>query len=223
MRLTIFLLLLTPLLAAAQEPGAAKPNPAMQPVTDQPGLPRVLLIGDSISLGYTLPVRKLLQGKANVHRALTNTGPTTKGVEGVDEWLGTARWDVIHFNFGLHDLKFMENNKQQVSLADYEANLEKIVSRLEKTKARLIFATTTPVPRSDKLSPKRIPEDVVAYNKVALKVAKAHHIRIDDLYGFALPRLTRIQLPANVHFTPAGYDILASRVVASITKALPRR
>ena len=48
-----------------------KPNPLAQ-IQDTPGLPRVLLIGDSISIGYTLPVRRLLAGKANVHRIAVN-------------------------------------------------------------------------------------------------------------------------------------------------------
>ena len=53
-----------------------KNDPAFAPVTDDPKLPRVLLIGDSISIGYTIPVRKLLEGKANVHRIWENGGPT---------------------------------------------------------------------------------------------------------------------------------------------------
>ena len=57
----------------------ARPNPAMAKVEDVPGLPRVLLIGDSISIGYTAPVREMLKGVANVHRPLTNCGPTTRG------------------------------------------------------------------------------------------------------------------------------------------------
>ena len=64
-------------------------NPAMQPVTDIEGLPRVLLIGDSISIGYTVPVREMLDGKANVHRPLTNCGPTTNGLKNIDKWLPT--------------------------------------------------------------------------------------------------------------------------------------
>ena len=79
----------------------------MDPVIDDPLLPRVLLIGDSISIGYTVGVRELLHGVANVHRPLTNCGPTTKGVAELEQWLGNRPWDVIHFNFGLHDLKYM--------------------------------------------------------------------------------------------------------------------
>jgi acyl-CoA thioesterase-1 len=50
-------------------------------------LPRVLLIGDSISIGYTIPTRKLLKGKANVHRIPVNGGPTTRGLEQVENWV----------------------------------------------------------------------------------------------------------------------------------------
>ncbi len=59
----------------------------------------MLLIGDSISIGYTMPVRKLLEGKANVHRIPTNGGPTKNGIANIDNWLGTKKWDVIHFNW----------------------------------------------------------------------------------------------------------------------------
>src|SRR5688572_21808238 len=90
----------------AQSQMAAKTNPeqiAFEPITDDPKLPRVLLIGDSISIGYTLAVRDLLKGKANVHRIPTNGGPTTNGLARLKQWLGDGKWDVIHFNWGLHD------------------------------------------------------------------------------------------------------------------------
>src|SRR5689334_4412744 len=96
--------------AHAQDAKKKKPeNPAYQKITDVPGLPRVLLIGDSISIGYTVAVRDELKGKANVHRPATNCGPTTRGVQMIDQWLEDGKWDVIHFNFGLHDLKFVDD------------------------------------------------------------------------------------------------------------------
>ncbi|MDE2954799.1 MAG: SGNH/GDSL hydrolase family protein, partial [Gemmatimonadota bacterium] len=82
-------------------------NPAFEPIEDVPGLPRVLIIGDSISIGYTVPVRELLKGKANLHRPLTNCGPTKRGTEEIENWLGDGSWDVIHFNWGLHDIVYM--------------------------------------------------------------------------------------------------------------------
>src|SRR3954454_3996942 len=121
MRLVILSLLLTLAPVWAQE--APKVNPAYVEVQDVPGLPRVLLIGDSISIGYTLPVRKLLEGKANVHRVPDNGGATTNGLKNLDKWLGDGKWDVIHFNWGLHDLKVDKAGKHQVPLEDYEKNL----------------------------------------------------------------------------------------------------
>src|SRR5262245_51683594 len=99
----------------AQPPAESKPatkqeNPkywkeALTPIKDQPGLPRVLLIGDSVSVGYTLFTRELLKSEANVHRILENGGHTRQAIPKMDGWLGTSKWDVIHFNWGLHDLR----------------------------------------------------------------------------------------------------------------------
>ena len=205
---------------------------AMKPVKDTPGLPRVLLIGDSISIGYTVGVRELLLGKANVQRPRTNCGPSTKGVKELDKWLGDKPWDVIHFNFGLHDLKYLgprgqnladpkgEGSHQQVPLADYEKHLKTMVARLEKTGARLIWRSTTPVPPGAR---GRVVGDSAKYNKVAAKIMKERKITIDDMYSFCMPRLKEIMRPANVHFTPAGSKALAKQAVTAITAALKRR
>src|SRR5436190_23822776 len=82
-------------------------DPSLEAVTDDPTLPRVLLIGDSISMGYTVPVQNLLKGKANVHRIPENGGPTTNGLAKLETWLGEHKWDVIHFNWGLPALRIM--------------------------------------------------------------------------------------------------------------------
>ena len=76
--------------AQPQEKPKAKqpPDASLAPIQDQPGLPGVLLIGDSISIGYTIPVREALAGKANVHRAAENCGPTRRGVERLDTLAG---------------------------------------------------------------------------------------------------------------------------------------
>ncbi len=218
MKLAPVLLLVSGLLLPAQTPPK---NPAYAAVKDDPGLPRVLLIGDSISIGYTVPVRKLLAGKANVHRIPENGGPTIRGLEKIDGWLGDSKWDLIHFNWGLHDLKIMEG-KHQVPLVEYEKNMEKLVTRLEKTGAKLIWANTTPVPGPvEKMSPPRHTADVPAFNGAAARIMAKHGIPTDDLYGFALPRLDKIQRPHNVHFTGEGSAELGAAVTAAIEKALP--
>jgi hypothetical protein len=195
------------------------PNPAFREIQDTPGLPRVLLIGDSISIGYTEPVRTFLTDKANLHRIPENAAATPTGVKNLDRWLGTAKWDVIHFNFGLHDLKLMDDGKHQVSLPDYQTNLRTIVQRLQKTGARLIWATTTPVPDAE-VNPPRRNTDVLAYNAAAARIMTEAGIPIDDLYALVSPRLPELQLPANVHYTLPGYNVLGHQVAESVLRAL---
>lgn len=211
-------------------PASPAPNPAtpaLQPVADVPGLPRVLLLGDSISIGYTLLVRADLAGRANVHRPAENCLQTAYGLDHLAEWLGLGRWDVIHFNFGLHDLKYLDAKRnyvtpdkgRQVAPPDqYEKNLRELVARLKRTGAHLIFATTTPVPAG---SEGRVAGDDRRYNEIALRVMAENGVAIDDLSSYASRRQSEIQLPHNVHFTQQGYRELADLVTRSIAAALP--
>jgi acyl-CoA thioesterase-1 len=213
------LLLFTAACLFGQTP--AIPNPAFRHIEDTPGLPRVLLIGDSISIGYTEAVRAELQGKANVHRIPEN-GASTLSVTKLDQWLGSDHWDVIHFNFGLHDLKIMEKREHQVPLSQYKGNLKRIVERLKQSGARLIWASTTPVPGATTNPPRRGP-DVPIYNAAASKIMRKAGIPIDDLYSLVEPRLTELQIPANVHYTEKGYKVLGQHVSESILQALEKR
>ncbi|MBI2686674.1 MAG: SGNH/GDSL hydrolase family protein [Acidobacteria bacterium] len=183
--------------------------------------PPVLVIGDSISIGYTPVVTTLLAGKAQVKHNEGNAAHTNNGVEKLEEWLGTEKWKVITFNFGLHDLKIMENGQHQVGIAQYEKNLEAIATRLQKTGAKLLFVSTTPVPDGT-LSPPRKPGDESLFNEAALRVMTKHKIRVVDLYAFAKPRLADIQGKANVHFTKDGSALLAEFVAKAIEEQLQK-
>lgn len=197
-------------------------------------LPKVLLLGDSISIGYTPFVKEMLKGKANVFRpTLENGNPencngTTKGVTETDRWIGETKWDIIHFNFGLHDLKHVNgetgansNNPGDPLQADpkqYKRNLSVIVQKLRNTGAVLIFATTTPY--KEVTNPLRDNGMFEKYNRIALKLMKKNNIKVNDLCSFILPRLAELQMPNNVHFTEPGYKVLATEVVRNLTEHL---
>ena len=209
---------------------APAPDPSLVDMPDDSALPRVLLIGDSISMDYTVSVRRLLDGRANVHRVPMNGSTTVVGLENLSAWLGDKKWDVIHFNWGLHDLTVLlgqgglkNDGSHLVPLDQYQKNLEELVKRLKLTGATLVWATTTPVPSADVAILYRKSSDAIAYNAVAQKIMEENGIAIDDLYSFALPRLGTIQKPANVHFTDAGSEELAKEVAASILVALKGR
>lgn len=204
----------------------ATSNPAFAWVEDDPALPRVLLIGDSISIGYTVAVREGLAGAANVHRIPVNGGDTRRGLEYLDAWLGEGEWDVIHFNWGLHDLKRLKDgqldasSEREVALETYAANLRTLVERLKATGATLIWCATTPVPEG---AAGRIPGDEVAYNAAAAAIMAEEDVRVNDLYGHVKPVLDAHQRPANVHFSPEGSTFLGKRVAEVIREALAGR
>lgn len=213
---------------------ASGPEPLAEPV-------HVLILGDSISIGYTPDVRRLLGDRAVVVRPTDEKGNpencagTNKGIEHIDRWLAIdgGGWDVIHFNFGLHDLKHVvaETGKNSNDPADphqasperYEDQLRSLVATLKSTGARLVYAMTTPVPEGG-VRPYRAPADAVLYNCIALRVMADASVPIDDLHAFSLPRLAELQKPADVHFTAPGNEALAAEVVAAILEVagLPR-
>lgn len=192
----------------------AKRPTAWDYVADDPKLPRVLLIGDSISRGYTLATRKELAGRVNVHRAPENCGPTANALKKLDIWLGDGKWDAIHFNFGIHD--------RNTPLADYERRLEELVVRLQKTGAKVIWASTTPVPPDTKDGDK-MPAAIAERNAVAARVMTKHGIPIDDLFVAIEPHLAQTQNPKDVHFNEKGYELLGKQVASSIENALHKQ
>ena len=205
---------------------------------DDPAIPqRVLILGDSISIAYTGPVRDLLEARMVVFRPMRDDGVkaencegTTKGVTSIKRWLALkgGDFDVIHFNFGLHDIKHIDpdtgssssnpGHPQQAGIQVYGAQLAKITTALEATGAALVFATTTPVPEGG-VRPYRDPGDVRRYNEAAVTVMKERGIIVNDLYAFVLPRLEELQRPVNVHFTKDGSRALAGEVARAILHA----
>ncbi len=183
-------------------------------VADNPKLPRVLLIGDSVSRGYTLAARKALAGKANVHRAPANCGPTATALKKLDVWLGKGKWDVIHFNFGIHD--------RRTPAVDYETRLETLVGRLKKTGARLIWASSTPIPADWKEGPE-MKTALEEKNAIAARVMKKHGVEIDDLFTFITPHLSETQNPKDVHFNGPGYNMLGKQVAKNISETLNKK
>jgi len=223
--LCLLLLGLAPVVSAQDDEGGDKAysSKSLIPIKDEPGLPRVLLIGDSISMGYTLLTREKLAGVANVHRPPTNCGSSHSGILNLDKWLGDGKWDVIHFNWGMHDLKILGSGKQNVPIADYEKNMRELVARLKKTGATLIFATTTPLPNDTNGVYKRTANEELKYNDVAVAIMKENDVMIDDLHAIAEPQIEKIHMSDGVHFNTEGCKVLSDQVAASITKALDER
>ena len=200
--------------------------------------PNVLLYGDSISIGYTQTVRKELEGKATVFRIYKNGQSSGRFIPNMEKMKKAIfqpylkegwnfNWDVIHFNVGLHDLKYvkngkldLENGRQVNSIEKYKENLHGICNYLKKEhpKATLIFATTTPIPKEG--AEGRLPGDSIKYNKAAREVLiKYPSIIENDLYDFTKPNETSWYVkPHNVHFNDLGKTAQGKQVAKVIAE-----
>lgn len=198
-------------------------HPAFHFVEKDTSLPDVLIMGNSISIGYTNNVRKELEGIANVYRIPENGGDTRAMLKKHDVWLAHKDWDVIHFNWGLHDLKRLADNQldasgeRNVSLEEYKTNMKQIIDILDKTGARLIFATTSVVPEGAK---GRISGDEVLYNDAVLSLLKAYpQIFVDDQFTLT-KQFPDEQNPANVHFKTEGKERQGNQVAEKIKEVI---
>ena len=182
-------------------------------VQDDPALPRVLLIGDSISHMYTASVRKLLKGRANVHRAPANCYSTRDGLANFDDWVAPPpgkRWDLIHFGFGYHD--------RLRPGAPYAANLEKLIERLRKTGAILVWARTVPFTDTPAAG-----DQVRKLNETADAVMARHNVKVDDLYSTVADRPDKYLCSDRIHYNSEGIRRQAGEAARVIAEALQAR
>ncbi len=195
-------------------------------------LPKALLIGDSISLGYTPHVVTALKGKVEVKHHRGNAQHTGTGLKMLDRWIGETKWDVIHFNWGLWDLCYRHpKSKEQgrrdkrrgtltTSLEQYEKNLNQLAARLKKTKAKLVWANITTVPKNE--AGRKVGDDD-KYNEAAARVMKKHGIEINDLNALTDSFPAELfTAPGNVHFKTEGSQEIGQAVAVKIMEALGR-
>ncbi len=197
-------------------------------VESDPALPNVLLIGDSISMSYTVGVRERLAGIANVYRAPDNCRSTRQTLAELETYLGDIQWDVIHFNWGIHDVTHVDASgkvappplgKRQVQPDEYRDNFRSLIRRLQKTGAKLIWASTTPIGRKTDARGFRRDSDVMAYNAAAAELLKAEKVATNGLYALIKPRAEQL-LSDGVHFNAKGVRVLAEAVAIAIRNTL---
>ena len=193
--------------------------------------PRILIIGDSISIGYTPYVKEYFEGKAIVEHNPGNAGDTGRGLKNIRDYIGDGRWDIIVFNWGLWDLCYrhpkseLYGNRDKVngtitfSVDEYRSNLDSIVQILKSdTDARLIFVTTSYVPENEA---GRFKKDPKIYNKAAKKVMRDHSVPVYDIY-----KKTRFIHKSygvgkdDVHYTEKGNQLLAELIIDQLEEEI---
>lgn len=179
-------------------------------VKDDPKLPRMLIIGNSISRGYTVPTRLALKGVANVHRAPANCGRTDYFFKDADaNWLtqnGSDKWDIVTVGYGIHDAG--------KSPQAYTENLKKIITRLRQTGATIVLVNATPWYNKEDTA--RTNDHSPGVNATLAAFAKEEGLMVVNHHDLVLPRIAELQSKDGTHFNDEGYKILGEGLAAEI-------
>ena len=178
-------------------------------------LPRVLLIGDSITYGYEKIVREMLQGVCYVDFLATSYSIDEKIYSKlVRAMVLDSKYKIIHFNHGLHGV--------HMSKRTYKSRMVKLLDWMSE-QANVIIATSTHcnLPNNEKAHPewqKRVKQR----NEVVLEYATQKSCNVDDLFSISIKMPIEKRNADGMHYTIEGYEILAESVVESIKKQLKK-
>ncbi|MBO5177771.1 MAG: hypothetical protein J6C07_09965 [Lachnospiraceae bacterium] len=187
----------------------------------------VLLIGDSIRIGYDKAIRNTLEGKANVYFPDDNCRFASYILRYLNEYkeyvMGDKPVDVLHWNAGLWDCLRLFGEEPHTPLEIYTYYIDRICKRIKNTfpEAKVIFATSTSV-QTERMSFDKIRynEEIEEYNAAAVEVVTSYGFEVNDLYAASL------SLPADAHsdevhfYTPMGTRVFTEQVLSYILPAL---
>ena len=186
----------------------------------------LLLIGDSIRMGYDKSVKKTLDGKANVIFSSENcrfAAYVLRYFHDYFDGLAGEDIDVIHWNAGLWDSLRMFEEAPQTPPEIYAYYIERICQRIKKLcpNARVIFATSTKV-QSEKMDKnfKRYNEDIEKYNEIAIKIVTKYGFLVNDLYALSAALPDEAHSDPVHYYTPMGTEAFTNQVLSFVTPAL---
>ena len=186
----------------------------------------LLLIGDSIRMGYDKSVKKTLDGKANVIFSSENcrfAAYVLRYLHDYFDGLAGEDIDVIHWNAGLWDSLRMFEEAPQTPPEIYAYYIERICQRIKKLcpNARVIFATSTKV-QSEKMDKnfKRYNEDIEKYNEIAIKIVTKYGFLVNDLYALSAALPEEAHSDPVHYYTPMGTEAFTNQVLSFVTPAL---
>lgn len=185
---------------------------------------QVLLIGDSIRVGYCDYVKEQLKDIADVYYPPENCRNTQYIITSLRSWLGLCdpeKIDVIHFNAGQWDVAHWSGIGDSLTpLQDYGKNIEKIIKimHLLFPNAKIIFALTTPMnSNASSLINPRTTKEIILYNEKAKAVCKENGIEVNDLFSLC-ENWGADMYKDYAHFVDKGYQSIAKQVSSIIKK-----
>jgi lysophospholipase L1-like esterase len=190
------------------------------PNTNDKGLPRVLLIGNSITRLYNPIVERLLKGKAYVARLTTSKSVGDPALlDEISMFMRQYSFDVVHFNNGMHGWAYSEE--------EYRRAFPKFFETIKKyaPHATLIWATTTPRRKGKgMLQIDSLTNRIKERNRIATEyLSKKSGVIIDDLYSVISSNPAYYENGDGTHPNAVGVKVLADKVTEIISETLDKR
>jgi lysophospholipase L1-like esterase len=187
---------------------------------------KVVLIGDSIRMGYLPLVRQKLT-EAEVWGPAGNCRHSLWALDHFDTWVSEQEPDILHVNFGIHDASLMADGEHQILLSQYRLCMQRFVARVQALDGcRMIWATITPRYKPDANRPMADWEidaalEQDAYNAAAAEIVNAAGIPVNDLHQAILDNdFSTCLTDDGCHMTERGNDVLSDAVIRAV-RALP--
>jgi lysophospholipase L1-like esterase len=183
---------------------------------------KVVLIGDSIRIGYQPLVAKKCEG-AEVWGPAVNCRHSVWALDHFQEWVADQKPDVVHVNFGIHDASIQADGQHQILLPQYRLCLQRFINKVKELgNARMIWAATTPlyIPEPEKPMSQwriRVQAEIRKYNAAALKIVKKEGLSVNDLHDVIIRNdFTKCLREDGCHMTEFGNEVLSDAVAGII-------
>ena len=191
---------------------------------------KIILLGDSIRMGYDKYAKMALEGVAEVYSPEENCRFTQYMLRFIHKWVGDSGFgedtDLVHFNVGLWDVIQIMYDEPITPIDVYEQYLHRICKRIRECcpKAKIVFATSTPIHQANYESVKhefwRSNETIKAYNAVAVKVMKEHGIEVNDLYALMEGAPDHYFSDRTHYYTKDATEVMTGRVLQVIEEQI---
>lgn len=177
---------------------------------------RILVIGDSITVGYRTILSKVAGGRYFVDGIATSKGVDnpafTALIDYVMPQLGNTK--VVLINNGLHGW--------HLSADDYEKHYDALVKHITGKYSDMKFVIVTTTPARSKENIKEFAEnysEILERNKRATKIAEKYGVAVFDAFSVVAGQIN-LYSPDGVHLKEDGYELIAKELNEFITKLL---
>ena len=220
---------------AALDPGARRLgyNARCDLGVEDPRLPRILIIGDSISGHYINAVTDGMRGRANI----IGESSMVKGTwASMDPRFYRADWaskddnlkqflaergpfQIVHFNNGIHNF-FGAKPGDEVAYAE---QLRKVVATIREAGAICLFANSTGTVADNTIakSPNYL-TNCKTFNAAAEKVMAELNVPVTDIYGVIQPRIKELISQDLIHPRAEAEPLMAGAIIARLNEALEK-